>query len=501
VIENNLFIHEGEVFYSTVAADNERFLRTIPYIRDARILIDSVPGTDSIDLLVVTKDLFSITGSMGSFTSSNIRATVEEENIGGLGQSISYTGYYEKDRKPSYDGEFGYQYNNLFGSFANLNAVVSSIGKNLITGDRNESFQRIEISRPMISQYKRFMGGIGLSHAQTRNLYPGLDTTGRYFKYKYSTFDVWGGLNLNIKKYISDEKNHLRQFVAMRYVKYTFHNSPDQIVSPFDVRTNSREMALMQLTLFKQEFYQTRYFYGFGTVEDIPYGFNYNITGGWYRQRNLARPYLGIDLNNYMLTSEGDIFQFFLKGGTFFHKRLEDAGYTVGSTFFSRVMPVGQTNIRQVLRASYSEIFNTVTTYPLRINNSQFGLSAFSSDSVYGSRRLSLHSETRFFTPYKVFGFVLAPYLSGDVSFLTPMKGAFERSSLYLGIGPGLRIRNENLVFGTIEMRTMYFPRKTPGQNSFKIGFNANLRFRFNTNYVNKPDIYDLNNDPNGTIY
>ncbi len=139
--------------------------------------------------------------------------------------------------------------------------------------------------------------------------------------------------------------------------------------------------------------------------------------------------------------------------------------------------------------------------YPLRINNAQFGLNAFSSDSVYGTRRLSLHSETRFFTPYKVLGFVMAPYLSGDFSFLTPMKGSFERSALYIGLGPGLRIRNENLVFGTIEFSTMYFPKKSLGQNSFRIGMNANLRFRFNTNYVNKPDIYDLNNDPNGTIY
>ncbi|WP_447640141.1 MULTISPECIES: hypothetical protein [Chitinophagaceae] len=501
VIRNNLFLHEGDEFFSTVAADNERFLRTIPYIRDARLLIDSIPGTDSIDIKVVTKDLFSITGNVGSFTSSNIRASVSEVNLGGLGQEVSYMGYYEKGRHPSFEGELGYQYNNLLGSFANLNAVVSNVGKNLITGDRNESYQRFEVSRPMISQYKRFMGGFSLGHAKTRDVYPQLDSIGRYFQYRYTTFDVWGGLNLNVKRYISDEKNHLRQFIAFRYVKYTFHNSPDQIVNPFDMRTNSREMALAQVTLFKQDFYQTRYFYGFGTVEDIPYGFNYNMTFGWYRQRRLSRPYIGLDLNNYMLTQSGDIFQFFAKGGTFYNKKLEDAGYIFGSTFFSRVMPVGQTKVRQVLRASYSEIFNTKTTYPLRLNNSQFGLNAFSSDSVYGARRLSLHSETRFFTPYRIFGFVLAPYLASDLSFLTPMKGAFERSSLYYGIGPGLRIRNENLVFGTIELRTMYFPRNIQGQNSFKVGVNANLRFRFNTNYVNKPDIYDLNNDPNNTIY
>lgn len=501
IIRNNLFIKEGDVFYATVAADNERFLRTISYIRDARLRMDSIPGTDSIDVLVLTKDLFSITGSIGSFTSSNFRGDVAEYNLGGLGQSIYYAFNYEKDRRPSYDGSFGYRYNNLFGTFADLTAYVSNIGKNIISGDRNEVYQSIEISRPMFSQYKRFMGGISLNHAETRDVYPRLIPENRYFNYKYTTFDMWGGLNMNVKKYIGDEKNHLRQFLALRYVKYTFHNAPDQIVAPFDMRTNNREMALAQFTLFKQDFYQTRYFYGFGTVEDIPYGFNYSLTAGWYRQRRVSRPYLGLDLNNYMLTQSGDIFQFFARGGLFVKDGVQDAGYVFGSTFYSRVMPVGQTKIRQVLRASYSEVFNTVTTYPLRIDNSQFGLNRFSSDSVLGSRRLSLHSETRFFTPYKVFGFILAPYISSDLSFLTPVKGSFERSALYLGIGPGLRIRNENLVFGTMEIRTMYFPKQVPGQNSFKIGMSANLRFRFNTNYVNKPDIYNLNDDPNSTIY
>lgn len=501
IIRNNLFIKKGDVFYATVAADNERYLRTISYIRDARLNIDSIPGTDSIDITVITKDLFSITGSIGSFSSSSFRGSVAEYNLLGLGQSIYYSGSYEKDRRPSYDGSFGYRYNNVLGTFADLTAYVSKIGQNIITGDRNETYQSIEFSRPMFSQYKRFMGGVKLNHAKTRNVYPNLIPENRYFHYRYTTFDVWGGLNMNVKRYIEDEKNHLRQFIALRYVKYTFHNAPDQIITPFDMRTNSREMALAQFTLFKQDFYQTRYFYGFGTVEDIPYGFNYNLTAGWYRQRRSSRPYLGLDLNNYQLTQKGDIFQFFLRGGLFVKNGIQDAGYVLGSTFYSRVIPWGGTKVRQVMRASYSEIFNTVTTYPLRINNSQFGLNAFSSDSVWGSRRMSIHSETRFFTPCKVFGFVLAPYLSGDISFVTPMKGAIKRSSLYMGIGPGLRIRNENLVFGTIEFRTMYFPRHSEGQNSFKVGMSANIRFRFNTNYVNKPDIYNLNDDPNSTIY
>lgn len=502
VIKKNLFFHSGEQFYPTIMADNERFYRTIPYIRDARIIVDTIPGnSDSIDITVMTKDLFSITGSIGSLSTSTQRFSVAEMNLAGLGQSIQYMPFIDNDRKPRAGGEFTYRYYNVLGSFADLRLMASTVGKNIVTGDRNEESGTFELSRPLVSQYKKFTGGILLSEARTHNVYPNLIDQGRYYKYRYTTFDMWGGINLGVKKYLTDEKNRARTLLSFRYAKYTFHNAPLQIGNTYNYLTDSRQGALAQLTFFKQNFYQTRYFYGFGTTEDIPYGHSYSLIGGWFRQLNTSRPYIGWDLNKYNLYSKGDILQYFLKGGMMIQHGVQDLGYVVGATFYSRVIYRNQVKIRQIMRFSYSEIINRKTLDPLRINNSQYGLRNFGLDSTIGSRRLTFHSETIAYTPKKILGFLIAPFLASDFSLLTPPKGNLQRTALYTGVGPGFRIRNENLVFGTIEIRSLYFPKRVPGLNQFKIGMNANLRFRFNTNYVNKPDIVQLNSDPFNTIY
>jgi len=64
-IRANLFIKENTPVSANLLADNERFLRTLPYIQDARIIIQPKIGTpDSVDVYVITKDFFSINGEL-----------------------------------------------------------------------------------------------------------------------------------------------------------------------------------------------------------------------------------------------------------------------------------------------------------------------------------------------------------------------------------------------------------------------------------------------------
>ena len=64
-----------------------------------------------------------------------------------------------------------------------------------------------------------------------------------------------------------------------------------------------------------------------------------------------------------------------------------------------------------------------------------------------------------------------------------------------------MRTRNENLVFNTIELRIVYFPRKTMQNNSFKIMLNTGIQFRYNNTYVRQPDVVYLNTDGLNSIY
>jgi hypothetical protein len=91
VIRDNLFIKENTALNPYEVADNERYLRTLEFIQDARILVNPVPGeTDSVDLIVITKDLFSITGSFSIGNVNRVRGRITESNLLGMGQKLQF---------------------------------------------------------------------------------------------------------------------------------------------------------------------------------------------------------------------------------------------------------------------------------------------------------------------------------------------------------------------------------------------------------------------------
>lgn len=101
VIRKNLFFHEGEVFLPLLVSDNERFLRELPYIQDAVIVpYQSVMSQDSVDVIILTRDIFSIGGSINIRSIQEIRSELKEENVGGTGNYIAMSSLLEKGRTP-----------------------------------------------------------------------------------------------------------------------------------------------------------------------------------------------------------------------------------------------------------------------------------------------------------------------------------------------------------------------------------------------------------------
>ena len=209
----------------------------------------------------------------------------------------------------------------------------------------------------------------------------------------------------------------------------------------------------------------------------------------------------GVDVNRYGITGSGNVIQYFLRTGSFFNKnQFQDAVVLTGASMFSRLLFYKRVKMRQYLRLNYTRQFNRIGFDPLGINN-DFGIRYSNLDTVKGDQRLSLRTETYFFLKYKLLGFKFAPFVFGDLALLTPEHKKFSKSGFFYGLGGGMRIRNENIIFGTIELRFIYFPQNAEQNQIFKITINTNLRFRYNSNYVNAPDIIQVNSDYNNNIY
>src|SRR6201991_1636044 len=503
VIRNNLFIKENTPVNAFKLADNERLSRDLNFIQDARILVTYLPDNpDSVDLVVVVKDLFTIGGAIGSlgYPPFSIRGNVSEANFLGMGQRIQGGMNLEQNRDPNFGPQLLYSKNNIGGSFVNATASYTKINSDLYPGTPDETAWFVRLDKPLYAPYAHLAGGFTIGHFENFNVYHNVDSV--FYKYSYHTHDGWIGWNLGSERFLSNTSVRDRKFVAVRYFRNDFDSVPRQIGKDnFNFRFNSREAALASFTFFRQDFYKTNYIYGFGTTEDIPKGYNVAFTGGWYKQLYLTRPYVGVDANEFVVTKRGAFVQFFLRSGTFVRKgKIEDASTLIGASYYSPLFVFNAVKIRQYINFSYTRQFNRLGIDPLTLNN-VFGLRYFSGDSTFGSQRMTLHSETTFFLNYKFLGFKFAPFAFGDLSFLTPEKGTFDKSSLYHGIGAGIRARNENLVFNTIELRMVYFPRKTMQNNSFKIMFSTGIQFRYNNTYVRQPDVVYLNTDGLNSIY
>lgn len=500
IIRNNLFIKEKTALIANVVADNERYLRSLDYIHDARIFVDTIANEpDSIDLIVVTKDFLSITFQLSRATKDRFKARVGDANILGTAQKVQFTTLLEKNRDPHFGYEILYKKNSIGSTFMNATFGYSKIQSDLYDGTTHEHTWRVAIERPLVSQYLHVAGAIKLAHSQTYNNYVKPDSL--FYYYHYDTYDAWIGYNLGVHKFLFLKNVRNRQFVSIRYFRNRFNRVPYQVSEGFNFRFNDREAILAQFTFFRQNFYKTNYVFGFGITEDVPYGYNIALTTGWYKQMHLKRLYTGVDANWYVVTNNGYVRQYFLRTGTFLNKgKFQDAAVLMGASIFSRIFTYRSLKIRQYLRLSYTKQFNRLGLEPLGINN-VFGLQYISSDSANGHQRSSVHTETFFFLKYKLLGFKFTPFASADFALFTPENKNAENAGFYVGLGGGVRTRNENILFGTIELRFMYFPRKSQQHNTFKLTLDTNLRFRYNNSYVKEPDIIQVNSDYNNNIY
>jgi len=500
VIRDNLFIKERTQLDAYKVADNERFLRTLNFIQDARIEIDPIPGEpDSVDLEVITKDLFSISGQIDGASNNNFKVQASESNFLGMGQKIEGTALFQTDRSPAFGYELLYSKSSVANSFVNATFIYTTINPNLKDGTPDERAWSIRLDRPLVSEYMHFAGGLLVGTNESFNTYAQPDSL--FYKYHYDTYDVWIGYALGANKYADNPNKRDRKFLSIRYLQNKFLKTPYQVDDKFNFKFNDREAILAQITLFKEDFLKTNYIYGFGTTEDIPHGYNISFTSGWYRQLYLKRFYAGAEFNKYVATTQGDFFQYFLRSGGYLSKKhLQDASVLAGVSMYSRLFLLGSSKLRQYGSISYTRLFNNTAIDALRLDN-PFGLRYFSSDSIIGQQRFSLHEETFVFLKYKLLGFKFAPFVFADAALLTPPRKDFTKSEAFYGLGCGLRTRNENLIFGTIEIRLVYFPRNVPGANSFKILTTIDLQFRYNTTYVQAPNVVQLNMDPANNIY
>ncbi|MCL2313598.1 MAG: hypothetical protein FWC41_14175, partial [Firmicutes bacterium] len=79
-------------------------------------------------------------------------------------------------------------------------------------------------------------------------------------------------------------------------------------------------------------------------------------------------------------------------------------------------------------------------------------------DSVLGRQRFNLSFEQNFFTPWNLYEFRFVLYAFAYFSWLGDYDKSIIFSKLYSSFGIGVRIRNNRLIFSTLQIQLAYFP-------------------------------------------
>ena len=504
VISHDLFFKEGSVFYPYLVADNERYLRDLPYIQDARIVVAFAEGsTDSVDVAVLTKDIFSLGAKVKIATRTRGRLELQDENLGGSATRIFLSGLYEEGRSPDKGFNAELTKRNIGGSFIDWTTGFTSFAPSFSSGRREETNFFTRLEKPLVTPYIPSTGSIEGGYYSTRNAYVSDSLYKSDFRYYYSNIDGWLGYSLDSKRSLyANREVRVHKFIEVRGFNQHFFEMPNKFKDSFDYRFTSTTGALVSINIFKQSFYKTNFIYGFGRNEDVPEGFSAVLTtgyaikenSGYFLKGNIKRPYSGLDFNLTNFKHEGFYSNYTFKiGGFFYRHRFEDMDLLFNVEHFTRLKKLGSTWYQRTfittgISAQVNPVFNT----PLFIN-SNYGLPYFVPDNINSDLRTTMKLESVFYNTAKVLGFRLAPFIFSDLSLLKPSKANLNKTDLYTAVGGGIRTRNENLVFGTIELKGYYFPRTNADMKGWKVEVSSNIRFKYISSFIRRPDFVNAN--------
>jgi hypothetical protein len=497
VILKNLFFKPGERVEPNLFSDNEKFLRDLTFLQDARILIQPVANNeDEVDVVILVKDVFPIGGSVSEVNTNLLDLEVNNDNLFGSGNRLRIRQLLDTKRNPNYAYGIEFLSRNIAGSFLNIAAGINFERPTFNTARREENAYFIRGDLPLVSPYHAYTGGFELSINNTQNAYSSDSVYNQQIRYGYYNADLWMGYSLGAKERMIDNLGtRKREIISARLVNKYFTTKPDTLKTIYDSRYNDITGILFSYTVFERDFYHTNFIYGFGRNEDLPEGFSLSITGGWADRQDVSRFYFGAEYQRSYFNNKKAFLNYTFKAGGYLNKtKPEDISGLASVELITPLKRLKRRNwfIRHFLSGSVTLQKSIRLNDPLQVS-SIFGIPKIRNTRVDGTARMTINAESVLYNTFKLVGFNIAPFVFSNISYLKLSAADPAEGAVYSALGAGLRTRNENLVFGTIELKAYYFPKVVANMNRFNISVSSNLRFRFQTDLIRKPDFVVVN--------
>jgi hypothetical protein len=491
VLRKSLFIKEGQEVDPYLLADNERNIRGMSFIDDVKTYVTVTdPSGDSVDITIVTKDVFSIGFDVMSASPSNVAFRLYDGNFLGLGDRLS-TNYSFKTKRKSFfrlDGA-SYSYDNILGSF--LNTLITYTRDDL--GNQNIG---LSVNRNFYSINTKWAFGVGYQYnkmviERSTNLVENEITKETSY---FSDINLWGGRAFQIRNTTIPS----RFVITESFFRRSFSSRPFVTVDSNRLYYNTTRF-LTGLAFSANNYYLTDYILHFGKPENIPYGKAFKITLGPEITSFYTRLYGGVDL------SAGDFINGFgylsgraVVGGYIYHKSMEDCVLKMSLKYLSPLFetPNKRFKFRSYLFSDFRIGFNLRKNNPDYSNiNRDFLIDQVRFDTVFhGRKTLSASLSGIIYTPIYFYGFRFAFILQLKGGVLAPFGKSLFLQPFYTGVGTGILIRNDNLIFPPFLISIFYYPSIPQGVPWWQFRFDQNTGIIFPDYNVTMPQPENLLN-------
>jgi len=467
VIKNNLRFKENDELNGVVMAENERLLRNLPYIENAKIYIDEKDLTaDSVDVYVVTKDNFPIGVALDYKDIDRFIVDLYSKNVSGLGHEAGVLLEYNGDSARSFGYGFQYVIENVSGSFSR-----TSIEYLNLTGNTQ---YRLNTTKPFLTNDVEFGGEIDLANTETVRIWQEHEEDTSYEQrqlYKANTFDVWLGKSFFPTQKVYDKFIN----VGVRFSNENYLDRP-YVKADSNLRFHDNHTILANATYKKVNYFKANKLLGYGVPEDVPVGYFVQLTGGYRKYEFSERPYVGFwaawtntsEKLGYYLTSLSI-------GGFPEDGKMYDNMIDAKIVYFSPLFKLDRFEIRNILIHSFLSIENPVYLNEINFDRRIRGLDQY---YVNGFSNFVFSYESFFYTPYSFAGFKTAISLFADSGWITSKEYLKGDVNYYGSYGIGIHIKNESLTLPTMSVQVAYYPHWKDQKNKFDISFNfSDLRF------------------------
>lgn len=476
-IRQQLHFRNGDLLSSHILADDERLLRALSYIQDARIYVEPTFSLDTVDIVVITTDAKILGLELMMTNIGEYQATLLHHNLYGLGAEGTAKLYYDQPYSNPWGYGLSFAYPNIWRTYTNIYWEMMDA--------TYRTMQQFRLEKPFQSSITRF--GAAAEYRNLREYVPDTDTLNDTMVPLQSYyFNSWAGWSQPL-----DKAQTLRAVFTARVFKYEFGERPAVTAGSY-YDYHNRQMVLGAVQLENIRYFNTALIHSYGAVEDIPHGQSLKLTAGYEQAEYFSRPYFAAELFHAHYHWRRGYYSAKINAGTFLdaHNNPQQGNIAFESEYFTRLYPIGSYYFRQFI--GFTTDYG-IRRFPEESIIAKETLPGISSRYLrpYQSKTV-LRLESYLFAPWRPMQFRFAFSAHADVATVRQNNGGWGEPVLLAGFGMGITIRNDFLVIQNLSIRMTYYPNSELYGDHFGGTASTANPVRYKAFQVREPEVIPL---------